>query len=137
MKIWPALLTGVIFGAGLALSGMTDPAKVLGFLDITGDWIPDLMFVMGGALAVTLIATPFVLRREKPWLAEMFHLPVSTVIDRRLIGGGALFGIGWGLWGYCPGPAIASLAYGASSSLIFVAAMIAGLWLGGFFKAKA
>jgi len=131
MKQWPALLTGLIFGMGLALSGMTDTAKVQGFLDITGAWVPDLMFVMGGALIVTLGATPLVLSRAKPLFADMFSLPASKAIDGRLIGGGVLFGIGWGLWGYCPGPAIAALAYGYESTLIFCVAMIAGMWIAG------
>jgi uncharacterized membrane protein YedE/YeeE len=131
MKQWPALLTGLIFGMGLALSGMTDTAKVQGFLDITGAWVPDLMFVMGGALIVTLGATPLVLSRAKPLFADMFSLPANKAIDGRLIGGGVLFGIGWGLWGYCPGPAIAALAYGYESTLIFCVAMIAGMWVAG------
>lgn len=131
MKQWPALITGLIFGAGLALSGMTNTAKVLGFLDLAGDWDPDLMFVMGGALMVTLAATPLVLRRAKPIFAEAFTLPMNRVIDARLLFGGALFGIGWALWGYCPGPAIAALAYGYKSTVVFCLAMIAGMWLAG------
>ena len=103
MKDWPALITGIIFGAGLALSGMTDTDKVLGFLDLAGDWDPDLMFVMGGALLVTLGATPLVLKQAKPLLAEVFALPVSTLVDRRLLGGGVLFGLGLGAVGLLPG----------------------------------
>lgn len=131
MRQWPALLTGLLFGAGLALSGMTDTAKVLGFLDIAGTWDPDLMFVMGGALAVTLGATPVVASRAKPLFAEVFALPPSTLIDSRLIGGGVLFGLGWGLWGYCPGPAVAAIGYGHPSTLVFLAAMLAGMWIAG------
>lgn len=131
MKQWPALIAGLIFGAGLALSGMTDTTKVLGFLDLFGDWIPDLAFVMGGALLVTLAATPLVLRRAKPLLAEGFSLPASKTIDRRLIVGGALFGVGWGLWGYCPGPAIVAVSYGESTTVMFLAAMLVGMWLDG------
>jgi uncharacterized membrane protein YedE/YeeE len=131
MRQWPALLTGLIFGAGLALSGMTDTRKVLGFLDLTGDWIPDLGFVMGGALLVTLGATPIVLHRAKPFLADAFRLPVSKTIDGRLLGGGALFGIGWGLWGYCPGPAVTALAYGEWTTGLFVGSMLFGMWLDG------
>ena len=131
MKQWPALVTGLIFGIGLALSGMTDTAKVQGFLDITGAWDPDLMFVMGAALLITLSATPLVMKRAKPLFADMFSLPATQAIDARLIGGGVLFGIGWGLWGYCPGPAIAALAYGHESTVIFVCAMVLGMWIAG------
>lgn len=134
MKQWPALITGLLFGAGLALSGMTDPAKVLGFLDIAGEWIPDLAFVMGGALVVTLGATPLVLGRARPLLADAFRLPINKTIDAQLLIGGVIFGIGWGLWGYCPGPAMASLAYGEPTTLIFVAAMLVGMWLDGKLK---
>lgn len=131
MKQWPALLTGLIFGMGLAISGMTDTAKVQGFLDIAGAWDPDLMFVMGAALLITLSATPLVMKRAKPFFADMFSLPATQVIDGRLIGGGVLFGIGWGLWGYCPGPAIAALAYGYESTIIFCCAMAFGMWIAG------
>jgi uncharacterized protein len=131
MKGITGLLTGLLFGAGLALSGMTDTSKVIGFLDIFGAWDPDLMWVMGGALAVTLLGTPLVLSRAKPVLAASFSLPLSTAVDRRLILGGALFGVGWGLWGYCPGPAVAALAYGEWSTMIFLGAMIVGMWLAG------
>jgi uncharacterized membrane protein YedE/YeeE len=134
MKQWPALITGLLFGAGLALSGMTDPAKVLGFLDIAGDWIPDLAFVMGGALVVTLGATPLILGRARPLLADAFRLPINKTIDAQLVVGGVIFGIGWGLWGYCPGPAMASLAYGEPTTLLFVAAMLVGMWLDGKLK---
>ena len=131
MRDWPALWTGLLFGAGLALSGMTDTAKVTGFLDLMGDWDPDLMFVMGGALTVSFIATPWVVRRARPMFAEAFSLPVSHAIDMRLLVGGALFGIGWGLWGYCPGPAITALAYGESSTVFFCISMAIGMWAAG------
>lgn len=131
MKAWLALLTGLVFGAGLALSGMTNTVKVLGFLDVFGTWDPDLAFVMGGALLVSLSATPWITRWVRPLLADAFSLPATQSIDRRLITGGALFGVGWGLWGYCPGPAVASLAYGYQSTLIFCAAMVLGMWLAG------
>jgi len=127
MKAWPALISGVLFGLGLTLSGMSDPAKVLGFLNITGAWVPDLIFVMGGAVVVTLILTPWVLRRQAPLLASAFSLPGKQLVDRRLIGGAMLFGIGWGLSGYCPGPALVSLLYGYESTLIFCLAMFAGM----------
>ena len=131
MKAWPALVSGVLFGLGLTLSGMSDPAKVLGFLDITGAWIPDLIFVMGGAVIVTFFLTPSVLRRQAPLMASAFSLPGKQLLDRRLVGGAMLFGIGWGLSGYCPGPALVSLLYGYESTLIFCLAMFAGMALEG------
>ena len=131
MKAWPAAISGVLFGLGLTLSGMSDPAKVLGFLNVTGVWMPDLIFVMGGAVVVTLILTPWVLRRQAPLLASAFSLPGKQLLDRRLVGGAMLFGIGWGLSGYCPGPALVSLLYGYESTLIFCLAMFAGMALEG------
>ena len=129
MKAWPALISGMLFGLGLTLSGMSDPAKVLGFLNITGTWVPDLIFVMGGAVVVTFVLTPRVMQREAPLLASTFTVPLKPVLDRHLIGGAMLFGIGWGLSGYCPGPALVSLLYGYESTLIFCAAMFAGMAL--------
>ena len=131
MKAWPALISGMLFGLGLTLSGMSDPAKVLGFLNVTGAWVPDLIFVMGGAVVVTFVLTPWVMRREAPLLASAFTVPLKQALDRRLIGGAMLFGIGWGLSGYCPGPALVSLLYGYESTLIFCAAMFAGMALEG------
>lgn len=127
MKGWVALICGIIFGAGLAVSGMTDTAKVLGFLDLFGNWVPDLAFVMGGAVCVTLVAFRFVLKRQRPVLVENFSLPTSTAIDGRLLGGAAIFGIGWGIYGYCPGPAISALVYLDSKTVVFVLAMFAGM----------
>ena len=129
MKNLTALLCGLVFGIGLAASGMTDTAKVLGFLDIAGDWVPDLAFVMGGAVLVTLLTFPLVLKRTRPLFAEQFHVPTITLIDRRLIGGAAVFGIGWGIYGYCPGPALSALLYLDSKTLIFVVAMLIGMAL--------
>ena len=129
MKAWPAAISGVLFGLGLTLSGMSDPAKVLGFLNVTGVWMPDLIFVMGGAVVVTFIVTPWVLRRQAPLMASAFSLPGKQLLDRRLAGGAMLFGIGWGLSGYCPGPALVSLLYGYESTLIFCLAMFAGMAL--------
>lgn len=126
-----ALLCGVLFGFGLALSGMTDTAKVTGFLDLFGDWVPDLAFVMGGAVAITLIAFRFILRRNGPLLATSFALPSAHGVDARLLLGATIFGIGWGLYGYCPGPAIASLAYLDWQAVLFVVSMILGMWLAG------
>ena len=124
-----ALLAGIVFGLGLAVSQMINPAKVLGFLDIAGRWDPSLAFVMAGALGVTALGYHLVLRRPAPLLAERFEVPTLREIDRRLLAGAVLFGIGWGLVGFCPGPAIASLAYGVKESLIFAAAMLAGMAL--------
>ena len=127
MKGLTALLCGIVFGAGLAVSGMTDTAKVLGFLDLFGNWIPDLAFVMGGAVCVTLVAFRFVLKRQRPVLAERFSLPTNTAIDSRLLSGAAIFGIGWGIYGYCPGPALSALVYLDSKTVVFVLAMFAGM----------
>lgn len=131
MKAWHALISGVLFGLGLTFSGMSDPAKVLGFLNITGEWMPDLMFVMGGAVVVTFLVTPLVIAREAPFLASTFSLPGKQRLDRRLVGGAVLFGIGWGLSGYCPGPALVSLLYGYESTVVFCLAMFAGMALEG------
>jgi len=124
-----ALLCGLVFGIGLAVSGMTDTAKVLGFLDISGAWVPDLAFVMGGAVCVTLVAFPFVLKRKRPVLSPSFLLSGKTVIDGRILGGAAIFGIGWGIYGYCPGPALSALVYLDSKTAIFVVAMLVGMAL--------
>lgn len=129
MKNLTALLCGLVFGVGLAASGMTDTAKVLGFLDITGNWVPDLAFVMGGAVLVTLLTFPLVLRCAKPLFAEQFHVPTITLIDARLLGGAAVFGIGWGIYGYCPGPALSALVYLQPNTFIFVGAMLVGILL--------
>ena len=123
------LISGLIFGAGLALAGMTDPAVVLGFLDVAGAWNPALAFVMGGAVIVTFAGYRLVRRRGRPVLAASFSWPTATQIDRRLIGVAALFGIGWGLAGYCPGPAVASLGSGAPGVVAFVVAMLFGMVL--------
>jgi len=127
MKNLSALFGGILFGFGLALSGMTDTAKVTGFLDIAGDWIPDLAFVMGGAVAVTLVAFRVVLHRPAPLFDGSFHLPGLKHVDRPLVVGAALFGVGWGLYGYCPGPAVAALSYLEWQPGLFVVAMLAGM----------
>ena len=129
MKGIVGLLCGLVFGVGLAMSGMTDTAVVLGFLDITGHWNPDLAFVMGGAVLVTLMAFRFVLKMKRPLLNPRFSLPKSSVIDGRLLGGAAIFGIGWGAYGYCPGPALAALSYMDSKTAMFVIAMLVGMAL--------
>lgn len=123
---------GALFGIGLVIAQMVDPTKVLAFLDPVGGWDPSLALVMGGGLMVTLLAFPVILRRPGPLLDMQFHLPGSTTIDPRLIGGAVLFGLGWGLAGYCPGPAITALGFGWTEPWIFVAAMTAGSWLAGF-----
>jgi uncharacterized protein len=121
-------LAGLIFGLGLLISGMANPAKVQNFLDLFGSFDPSLIFVMGGAVLVTFIGYRLTLRREKPLLAPRFFLPAAKTIDARLAIGAALFGIGWGLSGFCPGPAVTSLPFLAKGTLIFVPAMLAGLF---------
>ena len=130
-----ALVSGTLFGLGLAVSGMVNPAKVLGFLDVAGGaWDPTLAFVMLGALAVTTPAFHFVLKRRQPWFAPGFALPTKADLEPKLILGAALFGIGWGLAGLCPGPAVAALVTGKTAVYAFVAAMLAGFvlhdWIG-------
>jgi len=125
-----ALICGLLFGAGLAASGMTDTAKVIGFLDVFGSWVPDLIFVMGSAVITTIITFFLVLKRKAPLFADVFSLPTQTVLDKKLIGGSTLFGLGWGLYGYCPGPAIAALVYLQPATILFVFAMLAGLFIG-------
>jgi uncharacterized protein len=131
-----AALTGALFAIGLALSGMTQPAKVVGFLDVFGDWDPTLAFVMGGAVAVHLVAMRWILRRPAPVLERDFRLPTASRIDPRLLLGGAVFGIGWGLAGYCPGPAITAAATGHPTTLVFVAAMLVGMALHDTLRAR-
>ena len=130
-QTFAALVSGIVFGLGLAISEMNNPTRVIGFLDITGDWDFTLMLVMGGALVVTLIGFPLITRRSHPVFAEKFHLPTRNDIDASLLGGAALFGIGWGIAGLCPGPAIAGLASLSPSIFLFVAAMIVGQLIGG------
>lgn len=124
-----ALVSGALFGIGLAMSGMTDPRRVLGFLDVFGEFDPALLFVLGGAVITTAVLFRLVLRRRSPVLASTFQLSNLRHIDRRLIGGAALFGVGWGIAGYCPGPALAGLGIGSIEALWFVPAMIAGMLL--------
>lgn len=128
-KLLPPLVSGTLFGAGLTLSGMTDPARVRGFLDVLGRWDPTLAFVMGGAVIVMAIAWRIQARMKRPLFGETFSLPDRRDFDRRLIAGSALFGVGWGIAGLCPGPAVASLALSPLSVLPFLAAMLAGMAL--------
>jgi len=134
MKSVIALVCGTLFGIGLSLSGMTDTTKVIGFLDITGQWDPTLMFVMASALAISLPLFLLTLKKAKPWLAEQFYLPTSQHIDKPLLIGASLFGIGWGVYGYCPGPALAALTYGYTDTYLFVAAMTAGMFAQKFLR---
>ena len=127
MHIFMALIVGLIFGIGLIISGMTDPSKVIGFLDLAGSWNPSLGLVMGGAIAVGFIAFRFAAGRKSTLLGDVMRLPTATRIDRRLVLGGLAFGAGWGLAGFCPGPALASLATGGAKPLIFSVAMLAGM----------
>ncbi len=124
-----AACSGTLFGTGLVISGMADPQKVQNFLDLTGTWDPTLAFVMGGALLVAMPAFTLVLRRRGPMLGGSFQLPSRKDIDLRLLAGAALFGIGWGLSGYCPGPAIASLASWRLNAVLIVLAMVGGALL--------
>jgi uncharacterized protein len=124
-----SLLAGLLFGAGLAVSGMIDPARVRDFLDLFGDWDPTLAFVMGGATVPMAIAWRVKSRMQAPLAADSFHLPETRQIDHKLATGAVLFGVGWGISGLCPGPALADLAIAPIPALIFVAAMVAGMGL--------
>ena len=129
MRDFIALISGLVFGLGLIASGMTDPAKVKNFLDVFGAWDPSLALVMGGAIAVGVFAFAAARRRTRSWSGEMMEIPSSTVIDGRLMVGGLLFGIGWGIGGFCPGPALVAMGSGLGSAWLFVAAMVAGMVL--------
>ena len=131
----PSLIVGVIFGAGLALSDMVNPARVQAFLDVAGAWDPTLLFVMGAALVPSAIAYLIQHRMTRPLLGERFSIPESRTLDRQLLRGAARFGIGWGLVGFCPGPAVAGLVLGAWQPWLFVAAMLAGMTLHHVFTA--
>lgn len=127
MTILTALLSGLVFGFGLILSGMANPAKVIGFLDLAGQWDPSLAFVMAGAIAVGAVAFFMAGKRTLSFLGGTMHLPTARDIDRRLVAGSLLFGIGWGLGGFCPGPGLVALGMGEMKALVFVSAMIAGM----------
>ncbi len=130
MIIVASLVAGIVFGIGLALGGMLDPSKVAGFLDLFGTWDPSLAFVMGGGVIVNAIGHFVIIKRKKPVLAETFDLPTNNAIDKPLVIGAVLFGVGWGLAGLCPGPAVASMLLNPSDGIGFVAFLIAGLTLG-------
>ncbi len=135
MRILWGFLSGLVFGLGLVISGMADPAKVLNFLDLAGSWDPSLAFVMGGATVTAFIGYRLVWRRQAPVLDQSFDIPKSRSIDRPLITGAALFGIGWGIGGFCPGPAWTALPLLAPGTLIFLPALLVGLWVGAKVKA--
>ena len=122
-----AALAGLLFGIGLIVSGMSDPSKVQGFLDLAGAWNPSLAMVMAGAIGVGLLPFALARKRARSLLGEPMMLPLATAVDRRLIGGALLFGVGWGMAGYCPGPALVSLLTGGLKPLLFCAAMVAGM----------
>ena len=126
MQRLTAIISGLIFGAGLTISGMVNPAKVINFLDFAGKFEGTLLFVFAAGVAVAMIGYYFTFKRAQPFFADSFHLPTVFAIDRRLLVGAALFGIGWGLTGYCPGPAMASLAYLQPISFVFLIAMAVG-----------
>lgn len=127
VNIIVSLISGLLFGLGLIFSGMADPSKVLGFLDLAGLWDPSLAFVMGGAVLVGSAFYPLATRRTKSISGAPMRVPVAAGVDRRLVLGGVTFGVGWGLDGYCPGPALVSVAYGGLKPLVFVFAMLAGM----------
>lgn len=129
MPLLIAPLSGFVFGLGLAVSRMIDPVKVTDFLDVTGFWDPSLALVMAAALAVTLVCFRLILRRTTPVAAERFDIPTRTDIDRKLVTGAALFGTGWGMTGYCPGPAVASLGFWSLNSLVVLSSILAGVGL--------
>lgn len=129
MRILLALAAGLLFGVGLILGGMTNPSKVQAFLDPFGRWDPSLAFVMGGAIAIGVIGFALAKRRQRSWTGEPIELPPNRAIDTRLLFGGGLFGIGWGLGGLCPGPALTALGAGFAPAFWFVPAMLAGMWL--------
>jgi len=124
-----AAVIGVLFGGGLIISGMTDPAKIVGFLDPLHGWDPSLAFVMGGAVLVNALAFRRIRQHRNPWFDVKFHLPTRKDIDRQLLAGAALFGVGWGLGGLCPGPGLVSAAAGGTHAIAFVLAMLAGMLL--------
>lgn len=127
MKLILVMISGILFGLGLSVSAMINPTVVLNFLDFLGNWDPALMFVMGGALVVTTIGYPIVFKKKSPLFTAKFSLPEKTDIDKNLVLGASIFGIGWGLVGYCPGPALAGLILLQQETFIFVAAMVVGI----------
>ena len=136
MKDFLALISGIVFGIGLGLSQMIDRQRVLGFLDLAGTWDPTLLFVLAGAVAFTIVAFRFVLRRKTPLLADKFYVPSRNDVDYKLVLGAALFGVGWGLSGYCPGPGITALVLGSWNPVLFVLALVAGMFAFNYHEAR-
>jgi uncharacterized membrane protein YedE/YeeE len=136
MRLLAALLIGLIFGLGISVSGMINPAKVLNFFDLAGTWDPSLAFVMAGALCVTIPGYRLVLKRPAPVMENRFQLPDTRVIDRRLVLGSATFGVGWGIAGFCPGGALPALGTGRADAFLFVAALICGLLFARFLQGR-
>ena len=134
MRVLLGLLCGLIFGMGLVVSGMSNPAKVLNFLDLAGSWDPSLLFVMAGAAGLTFVGYRLVQRQSRPLFAAQFHMPTAQNLDTQLIAGAACFGLGWGLSGFCPGPAITSVALHATGTMIFVPLMLIGMWIARVFR---
>lgn len=126
-QLWIALLSGILFGLGLGISQMIDPARVIGFLDVTGTWDPTLLFVLGGAVAVTAIAFRWILRQKRPFFSAHFALPTRDDIDAPLVMGASIFGIGWGICGYCPGPGLTALVLGQWNPVLFVLSLVVGM----------
>ena len=127
MAIFLSLAAGLVFGIGLIVSGMANPAKVLGFLDLAGPWDPSLAFVMAGAIGVGTVAFAVARKRTLSFLGLQMKLPTANTVDRRLVAGGLLFGIGWGIAGFCPGPALVALGMGQTKAIVFVVAMLVGM----------
>ncbi|MFC0219600.1 DUF6691 family protein [Pseudochelatococcus lubricantis] len=136
MSVVINLLLGLLFGVGLVISGMGNPAKVLNFLDLAGTWDPSLAFVMGGAVVVAFVGYRLAFRRDRPLFDAAFHLPAKKDVDRPLVTGAALFGIGWGLGGFCPGPAFVAIGLAQPGTLVFVPAMLLGMWAARRFAQK-
>lgn len=136
MRLTFAYAVGLLFGVGISISGMANPAKVLNFFDVAGSWDPSLAFVMGGALAVAALGYRLALRRAAPALAARFELPTATAVDARLLGGSAMFGVGWGVAGFCPGGALPALGTGRADVLLFVLATVAGMLATRFLQSR-
>jgi uncharacterized protein len=137
MFIFTSLLSGLVFGLGLIVSGMANPAKVIGFLDLTGNWDPSLALVMAGAIGISFFAFLVAQKRSRSLIGADMKLPGARHIDRRLVGGGLLFGIGWGIAGFCPGPGLVALGMGEGKALVFVAAMLAGMLVFEWFEKRS
>ncbi|MDJ0857459.1 MAG: YeeE/YedE family protein [Dinoroseobacter sp.] len=137
MRLFSTYLIGLIFGVGISISGMINPAKVLNFFDIAGTWDPSLIFVMGGALVTTFVGYKLVFGRQAPVFETTFSVPASRTIDAKLIGGSAVFGIGWGIAGFCPGGALPALGTGRWEVFAFTAALIAGIFLARFIQSNS